>query len=73
MSSQTPIRPQKEKRNTYVDLGGTINAIVELTQPPGRLNGLGASNTLNLKEEVIPNILNSNVVRIEYGKVTDTR
>ena len=73
MSSQARSDKQTEKkRKTYVDLSGTINAIVEFAQPPGRLHGLGASDTLDLKEEVVPNILNSNVVRIEYGKVADT-
>ena len=66
-------QPHKNKIKTYVDLSGTINAIVELTQPPGRLNGLGASDALDIKEEIVPNILHSDVVRIEYGKVTDTR
>ena len=56
---------------TYVDLSSALDTVIELGEPAGRLDGLGAADALDLEEEVVPDVLGCDVVWIEDGKVAD--
>ena len=56
---------------TYVDLSSAVDTVIELGEPAGRLDGLGAADALDLEEEVVPDVLGRDVVWIEDGKVAD--
>lgn len=59
------------ERRTYINLSSAIDTVIELGKPAGRLNGLGAADALDLEEEVVPDVLGGDVVRVEDGKMAD--